>query len=86
MARSAKERAASLCANRPPGRRLSEAPGAQTYSEAASTTVPLGHSRASSGGGLTTAQSAKVIVRAQSATPSAPLSANLPWCAPYQAA
>ncbi len=78
MARSAKERARSLCAKRPPGSRFSEAPAAHTYSEAASTTVPFGQSFASSAGGLITEQSANVIVRAHSATPSEPLSANLP--------
>ncbi|MGW5263924.1 sensor histidine kinase [Microbispora sp. NPDC004025] len=52
---------------------MSEAPGAHTYSDAASTTVPFGHSFASSAGGPMTAQSANVIVRAHNATPSEPL-------------
>ncbi len=86
MARNANSRACSLCANRPPGSRSMEAFGSHTYSEAASWTAPFGQSGASSGGGWTTAQSAKVVVRAHSATPSAPLSATRPWTDPYQAA
>ncbi|MFI6512627.1 hypothetical protein ACIBCT_33895 [Streptosporangium sp. NPDC050855] len=65
---------------------MSEAPGAHTYSEAASTFVPLGHRRARSGGGWMRAQSANVMVRAHRATPSAPLMARRPWCWAYHAA
>ncbi|WP_199537052.1 hypothetical protein [Spongiactinospora gelatinilytica] len=69
MARSANDRARSLLPSRPPGSRLIAEPGAQMYSEAASTTVPSGHSRASAAGGRITEQSANVMVRAHSATP-----------------